>query len=427
MHGQGRLSRRALLGAGAGLAATAALGTRGTSAAEAPAVAAPSPLCSLLPPERIGLQLYSLRDAVAEQGFAPVLETVARIGFRQVEFAGYTQGTSPEITLQELRGLLDANGLVAAGSHVSPSDDASMQAILDEAEALGIPQVGISLLTPAGAPTVSGWRDAAVQFNHYGELASKRGIGFYLHNHFQEWLPTPDDPGRRGMDVLLAETDPRFVFFEFDIFWAYVGAAQSGGAFDPLGDYAIPQRERFKLFHVKDGRPERAEILDVGEGSIDFQTFFTTLFALAPGEVDRHLYLWERDSASDHPRGPLAAARSSFVNMRYGLEAAAGDCTGGFTAVIAGVRVRRGEGGRRHVRVRLDLGAGAEITATLTRDGRELASIRRELRAGRRTVDLRVPRVTAHGPARLEVAVTGPGGVSLVLRETVRIPRRRRS
>jgi len=375
------------------------------------------------------LQLYSVRTPIAEVGFAKVLEAVAEIGFKQVEFAGYTQGSSPEITVKELRALLDANGLVGVGSHVSPSDDASMQAILDDAEVLGLPQVGVAMLIPSGLPDTAGWRAAAEQYNRYAELASKRGLSFYMHNHFQEWLPVADDPSKRGIDVLLENTDPRFVHFEMDIYWAYVGRAQSGGGFDPLDDYAIPQRDRIKLFHVKDGRPQRNEILDVGEGEIDFQAFFTKLFAQSPDQAGRHMYLWERDSADDHPRGAFAAARSSYVNMRYGLvPAATADCprAKGFDAVVGAVAFRRSESGRRRLHVTLKTSAPSDVTVTLTRGRRKLASKSTRLEAGTGTVALAVPRSVAAGPAKLKVSVAGDGGDSLTLRDRVRVPRRRR-
>ena len=428
---QGRLSRRALIGAGAGIAATAAVGVRGAGVGggieEAHAVG-PVAKRSLLPPERIGLQLYSVRDAVAEVGFAKVLEAVAEIGFKQVEFAGYTQGSDPEITVSELKALLDANGLVAAASHVSPSDDASMQKILDDAAVLGIPRVGISLVLPEGPPTTSGWQAAAEQFNRYGDMALKRGVRFYLHNHFEEWLPVADAPNRRGMDILLEETDPRLVDFELDIYWAYVGRAQSGNGFDPLQDYVIPHRDRIPMFHVKDGRPGRNEITDVGEGEIDFQAFFDTLFAVAPGQVGKHIYLWERDSAGDHPRGPLAAARSSYVNMRYGLFAPAktadADCVSppGFTARVAGTRFRRTRTGRRLLRVTLDVGGPADVRARITRGKRVLGATTRRLEKGRRTVDVPLRRGVKAGTARLELTVSNGAAVSLQVRDGVRVP-----
>jgi sugar phosphate isomerase/epimerase len=328
---QRTFSRRKFVGAGAGAAAAAALGAKASAVlgagvekqagAEADAYGGPG----LLPANRIGLQLYSVRDQVSALGFAPVLQTLAQIGYKQVEFAGYTQGTTPEITVQQLRQLLDANGLAAVGSHVSPSNDASMNQILDDAEVLGLPQVGISFVIPTSGTTVAGWQTLADSYNHYGQLAAARGIGFYLHNHFQEWSQCTDNPLQRGEDVLLLECDPRYVFFELDIYWAYVGQSMFGrGAtpFDPLLDYALPHRDRYRLWHVKDGLPNQAGVYpdpldnmcDAGEGIIDFETFFCTV-----GQIDTHTYLWERDNASSHPQGALVSAEWSYVYMRHGL------------------------------------------------------------------------------------------------------------
>jgi sugar phosphate isomerase/epimerase len=326
MARQMTMSRRGLLGAGAGAAAGLAL-ARGAGAAQA-ATGDGFSGSGILPSERIGLQLYSVRDRISSIGFAPVLEAVAEIGFKLVEFAGYTQGTGA-ITPAQIRDLLAANGLKAIGSHVSPSDDASMQQVLDDAQTIGIPNVGISFEVPSGATTAD-WQALADDWNHYGELAAQRKVGFYVHNHFQEFALCADDPTRRGIDVLLAETDPKLVFFELDLYWAYVGQWQFGQVvpFDPLRDYAIPFRDRFKLFHVKDGKRDASggyanaldDMCDAGEGEIDFSAFFSALFAQGAKESKRHHYLWERDNASSHPRGSLAAGQISFLTLRYGIK-----------------------------------------------------------------------------------------------------------
>jgi hypothetical protein len=91
MSAQRTLSRRGFIGAGAGLAAAAALGTsarpalgtQDSSTAKAPPGDPP-----LLPADRIGIQLYSVRDQISSIGFARVFETLAKLGYKQVEFAG---------------------------------------------------------------------------------------------------------------------------------------------------------------------------------------------------------------------------------------------------------------------------------------------------------------------------------------------------
>jgi len=330
-----KLTRRGLIGAGAGLTAAALVGSKtgialGAGTGAAHAASSPPPPAPLLPSDRLGIQLYSVRDQVDAIGFAKLFETLARIGYKQVEFAGYTQAVGP-ITPKQIAQLLKANGLTAIGSHLQElgtPDDATFEHELDIAQTIGIPQVGISFEIPSGT-TTSGWQALADQWNHLGSLAHARGMRFYLHNHFQEWALCPDDPTKRGEDILLAETDPNLVWFEMDIYWAYVGQWQSGQVvhFDPLYDYAIPYRNRYLLFHVKDGKPDQSggftdaldDIVDDGEGVIDYVTFFSKLFQVSTGEQNRHWYIQERDNASSHPRGSLAASQMSYLYMRYGI------------------------------------------------------------------------------------------------------------
>src|SRR5215471_5512259 len=62
-------------------------------------------------PIPVGLQLYSLREQ-CKTDLPGMLSAVSKIGYKGVEFAGY-HGRSA----QELRKLLDDNGLVACGTH----------------------------------------------------------------------------------------------------------------------------------------------------------------------------------------------------------------------------------------------------------------------------------------------------------------------
>ncbi|MDZ7615772.1 MAG: twin-arginine translocation signal domain-containing protein, partial [Patescibacteria group bacterium] len=59
----------------------------------------------------IGLQLYSVRNACAED-LPGVLKAVAKMGYSGVEFAGYHGRTA-----EDLRKLLDDNGLKCCGTH----------------------------------------------------------------------------------------------------------------------------------------------------------------------------------------------------------------------------------------------------------------------------------------------------------------------
>jgi sugar phosphate isomerase/epimerase len=323
VRSESTLTRRKLIGAGAGAAAATVLGFRapdalGATAADASTEAFVGP--AVLPPGRIGLQLYSIRDQVSSLGFAQVFETLAAIGYKAIEFAGYTQGSVGPITPAQIRQLMDANGLVGVGSHVSITD-ANINQVLDTAQILGLPYVGLASAS-SQTNTVAGWSQTAANFNRWGAEASARGIKFYWHNHQAEFGFTADDPTTRIYDILLDETDPALVFMEMDIYWAYVGQYLYGRApfptFEPL-DYVTANRARYPIFHVKEGKKNQAsqngyDMEDVGQGHIDFENFFCTL-----GEKDSHWYLWERDNANTHPHGSMASAECSWLYMRYGL------------------------------------------------------------------------------------------------------------
>ena len=85
MSEKGKLSRRGFVGASAGAAAAAGLGPW------TPVAAGHSKRRGgdrLLPRDRIGIQLFTVRDQVASLGFEAVFARLSEIGYREIEFAG---------------------------------------------------------------------------------------------------------------------------------------------------------------------------------------------------------------------------------------------------------------------------------------------------------------------------------------------------
>ena len=197
--------------------------------------------------------------------------------------------------------------------------------VLDDAEEIGMPYIGTaSRPGQRYGETVDGYRRAAEDFNRFGAAARARGLRFYQHHHSEEFAL---ENGTRLYDVLLEETDPRLVFFEFEIFWSHVGQSRFPG-FKPH-EYPWDMPERFPLFHVKDGidytgaepRSRGAgpahpvdvapagQMTDVGDGDIAFEPFFCGL------DTDDHHYIVERDTAPDpvaNPAGSFSTAERSY-------------------------------------------------------------------------------------------------------------------
>jgi sugar phosphate isomerase/epimerase len=235
--------------------------------------------------------------------------------------------------------MLADHGLKAVGNH-GAMDDASLTGALQ----VGQKYTGLSVLTDVKGVTTDAWKQTADDLNAYGERCVKEGLkGFYEHMHGPEYLRVADDPTRHVLDVLLVNTDPRYVFWEMDIYWAYFfqGYVDAGGiGVDPL-QWVLKNPKRFPLFHVKDGHqvvkqdvggqhvqlawesfggegtfPLQDGICDVGQGDIDFKHFFNELAKVS--DLKDHYFLWERDTASSHPHGSLASARCSYELIANG-------------------------------------------------------------------------------------------------------------
>lgn len=302
-----KLSRRNMLGVTAGAGAAALLGLGAVPAAAQDLAAGKGGANQpVLPPGRLGIQLYSVRDKIAEIGFAAVFAELERFGYDEVEYAGYTQGIG-QITVRQLANLAKGHGLNGIGTHVNYFDNnpdgysfaTKLEAVLDDAQVLGLEHVGTASSPNRYGNTVDAWKRAAAEFNTYGAAAKARGMKFYQHNHGDEFGFATDQPNVRLYDVLLNETDPSLVFLEMDIYWAYTGQFRFSKTpegkprpFDPL-DYVIQNPHRYPLFHVKDGVHDPAardgyDMVDVGDGEIDYKTFIQKVNKTNKGRTTHH-------------------------------------------------------------------------------------------------------------------------------------------
>lgn len=219
----------------------------------------------------LGLQLWSVRDRM-QQDVPGTLEWVRQQGFTEVELAG-TQGMTPEAFRQEL----DRVGLRATAMHADYGRlRDSMEAVFEEAQTLGVTDVGVAWIPHEGPFTVELARSTAADFNRWGAAAREHGLRFYYHNHGYEFRPAAD--GTIPFDVLMEETDPDHVFYEMDVFWTVHPGV------DPV-ELLRRYPDRWKLMHVKDmatgtptgdfsgGAPAEAQVV-VGTGQIDFPAIF---------------------------------------------------------------------------------------------------------------------------------------------------------
>jgi sugar phosphate isomerase/epimerase len=107
-------------------------------------------------------------------------------------------------------------------------------------------------------------------FNRAGEVLARRGIKFFYHQHGYEFEPFGDGT---LMDLLLAETDPKNVVFEMDIFWVVFPGQEPVKWFGKYG-------ARWELVHLKDMKR------GVKTGALSGKTDVSNDVALGAGQMD---------------------------------------------------------------------------------------------------------------------------------------------
>lgn len=86
-------------------------------------------------------------------------------------------------------------------------------------------------------------RELAQRLNAAGKALKEAGVDLLYHNHNVELRRVSDT--MRAYDILLAETDPAYVNFEFDSYWFAEGGADSLFWMRKIGN-------RLKLWHIND-------------------------------------------------------------------------------------------------------------------------------------------------------------------------------
>jgi sugar phosphate isomerase/epimerase len=187
----------------------------------------------------VGLQLYSLR-AQFSNSVSDTLALVRSFGLKYVETAG-TYGHSPK----EFKALLRRHGLRAVAGHFPfEAYRTNLDGVVREAKALGLEYAGCAWIPHEGEFDLAECRDAIAVFNAAGKALARRGVKFFYHCHGYEFRPQGEGT---FMDLLIRETDPRYVRFEMDVFWV----AHPGQ--DPAA-WLAKYPGRWELMHVKDMR-----------------------------------------------------------------------------------------------------------------------------------------------------------------------------
>lgn len=278
----------------------------------------------------VGLSMFSVMGELM-QDYMGTLENVAKAGYKYIEYIIPHSGEGLP-TPEEIGAKVKELGLTAVSSHCNFTAEDDLEKIADDHVKMGAGAIVLPMTVMGNMNEVKKVADLC---NRMGKICHERGMGFFYHNHCQEFLKID---GKYALLWLAELTNPEWVSFEVDTFWAKRGGVCPVELLKTLGS-------RCKLIHQKDmgesanpvnlmegvaelsadsfrekifGRTNPTDIVTVGTGTMDIQSIVDTAAELgfAPTiivELDCICRFTE-----DHyetPLSPLESIRVSRENL----------------------------------------------------------------------------------------------------------------
>jgi sugar phosphate isomerase/epimerase len=237
----------------------------------------------------VGLELYSVRNE-CKKDLPGTLAAVSKIGYQGVEFAGY-HGRGA----QELKKMLNDNGLVVCGSHTPFADVQAdkLAATIEFNRVIGNKFIIVPWMDQTDSKQV--WMDRVKLFNDLADKLKPEGmfIGYHAHQHDFKKID-----GVTAWDLFFGNTKPE-VIMQLD-----TSNCREGGADPVVVLKKYPGRARSIHIKAHGAGPEGV----VGEGDVDWKEVFA--FCEGPGKTE--WYVVEHETSKD----PMDAAKRSYQALQ---------------------------------------------------------------------------------------------------------------
>ncbi|WP_166425798.1 sugar phosphate isomerase/epimerase [Paraglaciecola sp. 20A4] len=216
--------------------------------------------------KNIGIQLISVHQKMLKDPVGTLRE-LGRMGYSYVETFVYNDGTFYGMSPTEFRTVVEASGMQFLGSmtfHDLPDTDDWEKNLkwwsktVDDHQEAGVKYLTISNNQLKSVKTKAELKRYSDYYNAIGKLCREKGITFAFHNHADEFRLVE---GTRIYDYFLENTQPRYVYFQADIYWMEVGGVKPA-------EYLKKHPNRFLSWHIKDHKELGAS------GKIDWMALF---------------------------------------------------------------------------------------------------------------------------------------------------------
>lgn len=247
--------------------------------------------------KQVAVQLYTLRDFLKEPAqIAESLKKVAEIGYRAVQISG--MGPIPE---EELVKITDDLGLKICATH-EPSQEIidNPGKVIEHLKKLGTKYTAYP--HPHLPLTLENVKALAKGLNQSGKALYEEGLVLTYHNHQHEFAKID---GKRVLDIIYDETNPKYLQAELDTYWCQFGGAENT-------QYIRKNlKDRLPLLHLKDYHVRRdetnnasiVEFTEIGNGNLPFKEIIA-----AAEKAGTKWFIVEQDTCPGCPFESLAAS-----------------------------------------------------------------------------------------------------------------------
>jgi hypothetical protein len=175
-----------------------------------------------------------------------VFAFLSEVGYRNIEPFSFHG-----LSVEEFDALADKYGLKVPSRHMS-TNEANWAANIADAKLLGQRWTGSGGFASPGTGSYENTLATAETMNRLGKRSVKNGTGqIFGHNHADQFETMYVDAQGDGTlktawQILVENTDPRWVTFQLDVGWAVIGDADPVALMEEFGDRiaAVPRQRR---------------------------------------------------------------------------------------------------------------------------------------------------------------------------------------
>lgn len=187
------------------------------------------------------------------------------------KFSGMPIGNADKLDWSKL---IKESGLNVISLHTDLSNiENDPKAVANKAKNFGTDTIVITGMYKFDYSNLNDVKELAQRLNKAGKALSEEGVRLLYHNHNCELQKVTSE--KTAYDIIIEDTDPAYVNFEFDSYWMTDGGANVPALMEKLGS-------RMKLWHINDrghtkSGPYMTPILkenatELGHGNIDLDT-----------------------------------------------------------------------------------------------------------------------------------------------------------